>query len=108
MPRASKTKVAPAEHAPAPQARDHARQSLKVATIQGVPYWVNDSMEVFVWNKEGDPLLKIGSTDAEKKTVTLDDTWEAKMGAYLAVYRQNLKKMTEEALKKAEELQGAT
>jgi hypothetical protein len=72
---------------------------------------MNDSYELFAWvqdAKSSDPLVKIGTTDEKKTTVTLESGWEAKMAQFLSTYRASLKEMTTEALKRAQELQKAT
>ena len=77
-----------------------------VATINGVPYVINASNEAFLYDSS--PPLRIGTVDEKRTTITLDDNWQVKLALGLAKYRNDLKEITQAALKKAEALQSKT
>lgn len=75
----------------------------KVHTINGVPYVVNEGNEAILYGSN--PPLRIGTTNAKKTTITLDDNWQVNAALTLTKYRSDLKEITKAALEKAEKLQ---
>ena len=75
---------------------------MKHQIINGVPYLIKDN-NVYVYSSV--PQIHIGSYIAP--VLTIHDDWQSKMEDWLAHYRKGLKEQTEEALKKAAELQKA-
>ena len=76
---------------------------MKVQTLQGVPYTVNETGELFVYGSE--PTLRIGTYNSQTKEVVLVDKWQQDLDTWLAEYRAKLKIATQEAMKRALELQ---
>jgi len=79
---------------------------MKTITINGVPYLVNETGQVFVYSAV--PQIHIGQYSADTKVITLVDDWEKRMEEWVVHYRNNLKQHTIDELKKAAELQKAT
>jgi hypothetical protein len=77
----------------------------KVHTINGVPYVVNEANEAILYGSN--PPLRIGTTDAKKTTITLDDNWQVNAALTLTKYRSDLKEITKAALEKARQLQNS-
>jgi len=80
--------------------------SLKVLTVNGVPYLTNDSGDAFIYSSV--PPIKIGTYSATTKVLALDEGWEARTKDWVSYYRNSLKELTTYALEKAEELQKAS
>ena len=78
--------------------------SLKVLTVNGVPYLTNDKGEVFVYSSV--PPIQIGNY--ENKVLTLFEDWQVRMESWVTYYRDGLKEQTTAALEKAAELQRAS
>lgn len=79
---------------------------MKTLTINGVPYLVNDSGEVFVYSSV--PPIPIGTYDKDKKILALAEDWETRMADWVDHYRNGLQEETDQALQSAAELQRAT
>lgn len=79
---------------------------MKTLTINGVPYLINDSGEVFVYSSV--PPIPIGTYDKDKKILALAEDWETRMEDWVAHYRNGLNDTTKDALQRAAELQRAT
>ena len=77
----------------------YTKSQMKPQTIQGVPYLV-DNKDVFVYSSV--PPIRIGSYDNSLLTL---ENWEEKAGDWLAYYRRGLAQQTQDALKRAAELQ---
>ena len=73
---------------------------MKTQTINGVPYLVNDN-NVYVYSSV--PPIHIGQYS--DNILILHDDWEKKTQDWLSHYRKGLLQNTEEAMKKAAELQ---
>jgi hypothetical protein len=76
---------------------------IKTMTINGVPYHVNETGEVFVYSSV--PPIPIGSYNKDTKILALVDDWNARMEDWVAHYRNGLKEETAMALEKAKQLQ---
>jgi len=59
---------------------------MKTLTINGVPYLVNDSGEVFVYSSV--PPIPIGTYDKDKKILALAEDWETRMADWVDHYGQ--------------------
>ena len=79
---------------------------MKTLTINGVPYLVNDSGEVFVYSSV--PPIPIGTYDKDKKILALAEDWETRIAEWVDHYRIGLQEETNRALQSAAELQRAT
>lgn len=77
--------------------------TMKVQTLQGVPYTVNESGDLLVYGSE--PSLHIGTYNSQTKEVVLVDKWQKLLDTWLTEYRAKLKVATQEAMKRALELQ---
>lgn len=74
--------------------------SMKVLTLQGVPYLVNLlTQDVFLYGIDSSPI--IGKLSQDKKSVILSPDWQTKAAPALAHYRQTLKRTTQEAMTRA-------
>lgn len=78
---------------------------IKTMTINGVPYHVSDTGEVFVYSSA--PPIPIGSYNKDTKVLALVEDWQTKMADWVAHYRNGLKEETTAALEKAKQLQQA-
>lgn len=80
---------------------------MKVITIYGVPYHVNDKNEVFLYSSSQVPIspVQIGYLDDDKK-LHIDPDWQTKSQEALSQYRSSLAQKTEEDLQKARVIQG--
>ena len=79
---------------------------MKVQTINGVPYLINEANEVFVYSSV--PPIAVGTYSPDTKVISLHADWEVRMESWMKHYRENLKESTEEALKKAKALQASS
>lgn len=78
---------------------------IKTMTINGVPYHVNETGEVFVYSSV--PPIPIGSYNKDTKILALVEDWQSKMADWVAHYQNGLKEETAIALEKAKQLQQA-
>ena len=78
---------------------------MKTQTINGVPYLINESGEVFVYSAV--PQIHIGNYSVDTKVLTLIEGWQAKMAEWTTYYRKQLQAHTQEELEKAVQLQKA-
>jgi hypothetical protein len=81
----------------------YTHSTMKVQTLQGVPYTVNEKGDLLVYGSE--PTLQIGTYDQQTKEVVLVDKWQQILETWLTEYRAKLKLATQEAMKRALELQ---
>ena len=79
---------------------------MKTQTINGVPYLINESGEVFIYSAV--PHIHIGNYSADTKVLTLLEGWQTKMAEWTTYYRKQLQTHTQEELEKAVQLQKAT
>ena len=85
---------------------------MKVITIHGVPYHINDKQEVFLYEKASASSSSstpstpaIGTWDASCQRLHLHTNWQTLIQPNINIYRTNLKTHTEEETQKAKELQ---
>lgn len=80
---------------------------MKTHTINGIPYSIHGTDVYYYQNpKDTTPRVLIGSYNAEDKSVTLFDDWQERVKGRMEAYRESLRVITEQAMKKARELQG--
>jgi hypothetical protein len=79
---------------------------IKTMTINGVPYHVSETGEVFIYSSV--PPILIGTYNKDTKVLALVEEWQSKMEDWVAHYRNGLKEETGIALEKAKQLQQAT
>ena len=89
-----------------PNGKSLLNHTMKTLTINGVPYTVNESGDVFVYSSS--PPISIGTYDTTTKTLKLHEDWQARMEEWVAHYRTGLKEETDAALEKAKQLQAAS
>ena len=78
---------------------------MKHEVIQGVPYLINETKEVFLYeNPVSSSPVKIGTY--ENNTLSLFPNWKELSQAFVNRYRESLKTQTETAMVQAKELQG--
>ena len=77
--------------------------TMKVQTLQGIPYLVSETGDLYAYGKE--PVLRIGTYNSQTKEVVLIDKWQQVLETWLVEYRAKLKTATQEAMKRALELQ---
>ena len=75
---------------------------MKVLTIHGVPYNVNEKQEVFLYKSE----ICIGSYDAATQILQLKDNWQEVAQPFLLEHRAQVNATSVAAMQKARELQG--
>jgi hypothetical protein len=89
---------------------------MKVQTINGVPYHVNDKNEVFLYNNNVNKSsssnattthisLPIGIWDPVRNHLQMYDDWQTRIQSEVETYRTTLKDLTDSEMTKARELQ---
>jgi hypothetical protein len=79
---------------------------MKVQTIHGVPYHINESNQVFFYEKTlTGSKPAIGTWDATQQRLTLFSEWQTIVHDTVKSYRAQLNEHTEKELQKARELQ---
>ena len=82
---------------------------MKLITIHGVPYNINDKQEVFLYEKAASSSTlstpSIGTWDASSQRLHLHTNWQTIIQPHITTYRTNLKTHTEQEIQKAKELQ---
>ncbi len=79
---------------------------MKVQTIHGVPYYVNEANQVFFYSKTTQvPKEPIGVWDPARQHLQLVPDWETKVKEFVVSYRQQLKEHTMAEMEKAKALQ---
>jgi hypothetical protein len=80
---------------------------MKTHTINGIPYSIHGTDVFYYQNpKDTTPRILIGSYNADDKSVTLFADWQERVKGRLEEYRNKLRIASEDAMKKARELQG--
>jgi len=79
---------------------------MKVQTIHGVPYYINEANQVFFYSKTTQgPKESIGSWDPTRQHLQLVPDWQAIVKEFVVSYRQQLKEHTMTEMEKARALQ---
>ncbi len=85
---------------------------MKVITIHGVPYHINDKQELFLYEKASTSSTSstvstpaIGTWDASCQRIHLHTNWQTLIQPNIDIYRTNLKTHTNQEIQKAKELQ---
>jgi hypothetical protein len=76
---------------------------MKVITINGVPYQIDDKNNIYMY--ESSPPITLGTWDPSKEKLSLVNDWKTKAKSFVEKYRSNLHQNTEESLEKARQLQ---
>jgi hypothetical protein len=90
---------------------------MKVQTIQGVPYYINDKHEIFLYEENANKSISssnaattnlsvsIGVWDPARQHLQLQADWQTKIQPQVETYRMKLKEKTDTEMAKAKELQ---
>jgi hypothetical protein len=81
---------------------------MKVQTINGVPFYINETNQIFFYEKTPTGSKPaIGTWDTVQQRLNLFPEWQTLMQEGVTSYRTQLKEHTEKELQKARELQKA-
>jgi hypothetical protein len=79
---------------------------MKVQTINGVPYYINEANQLFFYSKVSQtPTNSIGTWDPVCLLLQLHDNWETIVKDYMTSYREQLNEHTKTEMEKAKALQ---
>ncbi len=82
------------------------KRQMKVQTIHGVPYYINEANQVFFYSKTTQgPKEPIGTWDPTRQHLQLDPDWQTTVKDFLEMYRKQLKEHTMAEMEKAKALQ---
>jgi hypothetical protein len=78
---------------------------MKVQTINGVPYFINESNQVFFYDKSKTTQTSIGHWDPARQHLELAANWQEIVRESVIKYREQLNEHTQAEMTKARELQ---
>lgn len=78
---------------------------MKVQTINGVPYYINEANNIFFYSKTQTPTVSIGIWDPARQFLQLHPDWETIVKENVTSYREQLHEHTTTEMEKAKALQ---